>query len=81
MADIISNVIGKPVNAEPVPITAMQEKARGGAASNDRVKQMTIMNEHYDAFGFLGNSKILEMVLQRKPTTFQEYVRRLSTQN
>ena len=81
MADIISNVIGKPVNAEPVPITAMQEKARGGGASNDRVKQMTIMNEHYDAFGFLGNPKILEMVLQRKPTTFQEYVRRLSTQN
>ncbi|MBT4740941.1 MAG: NmrA family NAD(P)-binding protein, partial [Rhodospirillaceae bacterium] len=80
MADIIGNVIGKTVSAEQVPIAAMQEKARAGGASDDRIKQMTIMNEHYDAFGFLGNSRILELVLRRKANTFEEYVRRLSTQ-
>ena len=79
MADIISKVIGKPVKANQVPISAMQEKARAGGASDDRVEQMTIMNEHYDAFGFLGNSTILERVLGRPPTTFETYVRRLST--
>lgn len=81
MADIISKVIGKPVRAEQVPIETMQGKARAGGASDDRVKQMTIMNEHYDAFGFLGNPRILELVLQRPPTTFEAYVRRLATQD
>ena len=81
MADIISKVIGKPIKADQVPISAMQEKARAGGASDDRVEQMTIMNEHYDAFGFLGNSKILERILGRTPTTFETYVRRLSTPN
>ncbi|MGB1876043.1 MAG: SDR family oxidoreductase [Rhodospirillaceae bacterium] len=80
MADIIGNVIGKPVKAEQTPIAAMQEKAKAGGASEDRVNQMSIMNEHYDAFGFLGNPRILELILGRKANTFEEYVRRLSTQ-
>lgn len=80
MADIISNVIDKSVEAQQVPITAMQEKARSAGASEDRIKQMTVMNEHYDSFGFLGNSRILEFILGRVPTTFEDYVRRLSTQ-
>ena len=79
MADIISTVIGRPVHAEHVPIEVMQVKARASGASDDRVEQMTIMNEHYDAFGFLGNPKILEMILRRPPTTFESYVQRLST--
>ena len=80
MADIISKVIGKTVGADQVPITVMQEKAKAGGASEDRVAQMTVMNEHYDAFGFLGNPRILELVLGRKANTFEDYVRRLSTQ-
>jgi uncharacterized protein YbjT (DUF2867 family) len=78
MADVISKVIGKPVKAEATPIAKMQEKAKASGASDDRVTQMTIMNEHYDAFGFLGNPRVLEMVLKRKPTTFESYVKRLS---
>lgn len=79
MADIISNVTGKVVKAAQVSIEALQEKARAGGASEDRVKQMVIMNQHYDDYGFLGNSRILERVLERKPGTFEDYVRRLST--
>jgi len=78
MAEVISSVIGKKVKAEAVPIAAMQEKARAGGASDDRVLQMTVMNEHYDAFGFLGNPRILEMVLGRAPTTFKDYVERVA---
>lgn len=80
MARIIAGIIGKPIEAQQVQIAAMQEKARVAGASEDRVKQMTIMNEHYDSFGFLGNSRILEMVLGRRATKFEDYARRLSTQ-
>lgn len=78
MADIISAVIGKQVTAEAVPISAMQDKARAAGASDDRIEQMTIMNEHYDAYGFLGSPRILEMVLGRPPATFKDYVTRLA---
>jgi len=77
MAQIISDVTGKEVRAEATPIAKMQEKARAAGASDDREEQMTIMNEHYDKYGFLGNPKILEMILGRAPTTFKSYVERL----
>ncbi len=79
MARIITEVTGKSVKAEQVPISKMQEKARASGASEDRVKQMTIMNEHYDAYGFLGNSRILKLILGRDPASFADYVARLST--
>lgn len=81
MAEIISKVTGKTVKAAQVSIEALQEKARASGASEDRVEQMVIMNQHYDAYGFLGNSRILKWVLQRDPNTFEDYVRRLSTQS
>lgn len=79
MASIIAKVINKPVKAQQVEIAAMQEKARAAGASDDRVKQMTIMNEHYDSYGFLGNARVLEFMLGRKATKFEDYVRRLTT--
>ncbi|MEQ8733937.1 MAG: NmrA family NAD(P)-binding protein [Rhodospirillaceae bacterium] len=78
MARVIQDVTGKSVKAEQVPTSTMQEKARAAGASEDRVKQMTIMNEHYDAYGFLGNSRILKLILGRAPTSFADYVARLT---
>ena len=78
MANIISKVIGRPVKAEQIPIELMKERAFAGGASDDRVAQMATMNEHYDDFGFLGNSRVLDMVLNRRSTTFESYVQRLS---
>ena len=78
MAGIISGVLGRPVEAQQVPIEVMQQKARAGGASDDRIEQMTIMNNHYDAHGFLGNPRILTLMLGRPPITFEAYVRRLA---
>ncbi|MEQ9111053.1 MAG: NmrA family NAD(P)-binding protein [Rhodospirillaceae bacterium] len=78
MARVIQDVTGKSIKAAQVPISKMQEKARATGASEDRVKQMTIMNEHYDAYGFLGNSRILKLILGRAPTSFADYVARLT---
>jgi uncharacterized protein YbjT (DUF2867 family) len=81
MAEIISKVTGKNIEAAHFSIEALQNKARANGASEDRVDQMTIMNQHYNSFGFLGNSRILERVLERTPGTFENYVRRLYAQN
>lgn len=78
MAAIISDVIGKPVRAEAVPLDVVEQKARAAGASEDRVEQMLIMNKHYDAYGFRGNPNILEHLLGRSSTPFRSYVEKLS---
>jgi uncharacterized protein YbjT (DUF2867 family) len=78
MARIISEVTGRAVSAAEVPIETLERRARAAGASADRIEQMTIMNRHYDRYGFLGNPKVLEMVLGREPTRFRDYVKRLS---
>ncbi len=78
MAQIISQVIGRSVKAEAVPIEAMKEKARAAGASDDRIEQMELMNTHYDAHGFRSNSTILECILGRPANSFASYVKRLA---
>jgi uncharacterized protein YbjT (DUF2867 family) len=77
MARIITEVTGQPVVARALPIAEMQAKARAAGASDDRIAQMTAMNQHYDGHGMRGNPRVLAMLLGREPTGFRAYVRRL----
>ena len=78
MASIISDVIGKPVRAKPIPMDVVEQNARKAGANDDRIEQMLIMNRHYDAHGFRGNPNILEYLLGRPATKFRSYVERLA---
>lgn len=77
MAAILSDVLGRPVRAEAVPIEEMKAKARAAGASEDRVEQMEIMNTHYDAHGFRSNAVVLECILGRPANTYRSYVERI----
>lgn len=76
MAAIISQVIGREVRAEAVPLDALERKVRAAGLSDDRIEQMLNMNRHYDQHGFLGNASTLRLLLGREPTTFEAYVQR-----
>lgn len=78
MARTLSEVLGRPVEAEKLPPDRMQEKARAAGASEDRIEQMTIMNRHYDAHGFRSNAEALQHIIGRPATSFRTYVRRLA---
>lgn len=78
MAAIISDIIGKPVEAQKVPLETMQERARAAGASEDRVEQMALMNTHYDQHGFRSNAVVLECILGRPATMFRSYVARIA---
>lgn len=78
MAETISRVIGKPVQAQPVSWDTLREKAKAAGANEDRIEQMLIMNKHYDVHGFFGNSNILEYLLGRPATRFESYVASLA---
>jgi uncharacterized protein YbjT (DUF2867 family) len=78
MAHVIGQVIGKPVRAEQVPIQTLRARGEAAGLSADRIEQMAIMNQHYDAHGFLGNPASLKMILGRAPNSFRDYVTRLA---
>jgi len=78
MAAIISDVLGRPVKAQAVPIEEMKAKARAAGASEDRVEQMEIMNRHYDAHGFRSNAVVLECILGRRANSYRSYVERIA---
>jgi len=80
MAAILSEVLGAPVRAEKVSLDALEAAARRAGASEDRIEQMKIMNDHYDRFGFRGNPNVLAMLLGRAPTSYRQYVERLASQ-
>lgn len=78
MAAIISKVLDTPIDAQAVTIEQMRERALNAGASEDRVRQMEIMNTHYDAHGFRSNAEVLQLILGRPATTFRAYVERLA---
>jgi uncharacterized protein YbjT (DUF2867 family) len=74
MADIITDVIGKPVSAEAILPEQIRASALAKGFSSDRAEQMVIMNQHYDDYGFLGSPNILSWILGRPPGTYREFV-------
>jgi uncharacterized protein YbjT (DUF2867 family) len=80
MAAIISQVLGRQVRAERVPLDVMAANAAAKGFSADRVEQMRRMNAHYDHGGFPGNPHILEWLLERPATRYVEYVSALAGQ-
>ncbi len=78
MAAVLSQLLGRPITAQALPLATMRERAAKAGASADRIEQMALMNSHYDQHGMLGNPLVLELLLGRKPTTFAQYAARVT---
>jgi uncharacterized protein YbjT (DUF2867 family) len=78
MALIIGGVLGRDVRAEQVPLEAMAAAAAAKGLGEDRIEQMKRMNAHYDRYGFPGNPNVLQWLIGRSATTFEEYVQRIA---
>ena len=80
MVDIILDIIREKklsfpngVIARRMEIDELRLKAKESGAPEDKIIQMVNMNNHYNEYGFLGNPKVLEMIIERPPKTFKEY--------
>ena len=78
MAAIISEVLGRPITAQALPLDVMAARAAEKGASEDRLNQMRIMNGHYDHSGFRGNPNVLQWLLGRPATKYKDFVIRLA---
>ncbi len=78
MAAVLSQLLGRKIEAKALPIESMHERALKAGASADRVEQMATMNTHYDRHGMRGSSRVLELMLGHPPTTYAQYAARVT---
>ncbi len=77
LAQVISAESGRPVTAEQIPFPAATTAAFRSSEEDDyRLDAMFRLFDHYGRYGITGNPNVLSWLLGRRPTSFNEYVRR-----
>ncbi len=79
VADQISGIIKRPVKALEQSRLDWHDNALATGMQKQQVDLLLKMFEYYDKFGLVGNSSVLEYLLGRKPTTFKQFVTRITS--
>jgi uncharacterized protein YbjT (DUF2867 family) len=75
VAGILSQRLGRPVQAEVMPIKTWEDKARASGMGNYQVDTLVKMFRYYDKFGLSGDSHVLSWILNRPTTSFDAFVK------
>lgn len=77
IADIFSEVLGKPVRAEKIPPDVWKHQAQQAGLGNYQVETLLKMFRYYEEYSLRGNSNILHWLLGRSPKTFRTFAENL----
>ncbi len=80
-AEILAEVLGRPVRAAAVPIDAWRQRALAGGLDEERCATLLAMFRYYERCGFAGNPNVLRWLLGRPPASFREVVERTTREN
>jgi uncharacterized protein YbjT (DUF2867 family) len=79
IGEIIARTCGKPITVlEVSPIERMKNHFKGLVPDDDmqyRLRVFTALREWYSTHDFVGNPNVLTMLLGRRPTTLEEFIR------
>lgn len=75
VAAILSEVVGRTVQAVHQPRTAWQQSVRNAGLSSYAITALNQMFDYYEQHGFCGNGQVLQWLLGRKPRLFAQWVR------
>ncbi|MBO6781997.1 MAG: NmrA family NAD(P)-binding protein [Alphaproteobacteria bacterium] len=82
MAEIISEELGRPVEAVVMPVEEYMALPTWDDRPADEMARVRTMFEYFDRIGgYTGNSKPLEMILGRKPRSYREFIADFVAQN
>ena len=73
---ILSQYLGHRVDVKVIPIEEWEVNARNKGMGDYQVKTLIKMFRYYDRFGFFGNSRTLECLLNRSPTSYATFIER-----
>jgi len=76
VAEILSDVLGRPVRAEVEPLAAWEARALSAGLSDDQRAMLAKMFVYYARYGLIGNPNTLGWLLGREPTGLAEFARR-----
>jgi uncharacterized protein YbjT (DUF2867 family) len=77
IAAILSQTLGRPVEARVVPIETWKHRAAASGLSDGQIETLISMFEYYERHGFWGNSHVLGWLLGRPPTAFATFIERI----
>jgi uncharacterized protein YbjT (DUF2867 family) len=76
ITQILSQYLGHRVDVKFIPIEEWEVNARNKGLGDYQVKTLIKMFLYYERFGFFGNSRILECLLNRSPTSYATFIER-----
>jgi NAD(P)H dehydrogenase (quinone) len=76
VAGVLSQQLRRPVSAHAVSLADWERGARAAGLGDYQVETLLKMFRYYERYGFWGNSRVLEGLLDRKPATLAAFVMR-----
>jgi hypothetical protein len=76
VAAVLSRQLDRLVSAEVVPLDTWEQRARAAGLGDYQIETLVKMFRYYERYGFGGNSRVLEWLLRRPPTTFTAFIER-----
>jgi len=77
IASMLADQLGRPVEAEVIPLEAWERVARSSGLGDYQVLTLMKMFCYYESYGFTGNTNALSCLLGRQPTSFAEFIKRI----
>jgi uncharacterized protein YbjT (DUF2867 family) len=78
VAATLSQVLGRVVRAEVIPLDAWEQRARASGLGDYQVETLVKMFRYYERYGLEGNPNVLRWLLGRPPTPFVACVERVA---
>lgn len=76
IARTLGGQLSRPVEAVFIPIETWQANARSAGLGEYQIETLSKMFAYYAQHGLVGSPRVLECLLQRAPTSFEEFVRK-----
>ena len=80
VAAILSQQLGRRVQAQTVPLDEWERKARASGMNDYAIETLLQMFRYYDGFGLCGNPNVLSWLLHRPAATFSAFIKRTMCQ-
>ena len=80
IANALSEQLNRPVTVKVVPLEEWERNARNSGLGEFQAATLKKMFRYYERYGFSGNSNVLNYLLQRQPTSFTDFVRRVANE-
>ncbi len=76
VAEMLSTHLKRPVHAEQIAFDAWARQAQSSGRRTHQIEALLTMFHYYDRCGLWGNSRVLEQLIRRAPTTFDAFIQR-----